>query len=101
MNISILVVGSSRRNVATATQASRRTRAHSSPCSLPLAMISPPLNWAANRSKTIWPTLLALRLGADRTNRDQGRLELLAELLRLLLGGLDPDGDLVVPLAAL
>ena len=32
MNISIFVAGSSRRNVATASQASRRTRAHSLPC---------------------------------------------------------------------
>src|SRR4051794_33022623 len=57
MNISIFVAGSSRRKVAMASHASRRTRTHSSPCCEPVSMISPPENWAFTRSRTFCDTL--------------------------------------------
>src|SRR5689334_13372591 len=99
MNISILVVGSSRRNVATFTHASRRTRAHSLPCCEPVCRISPPWNSAVRRSRTICAmtasALARFDARSDRRRRDVVRL---AQLLGLLGGLLVGDDDLVVAL---
>src|SRR6188768_2830600 len=102
MNISIFVVGSSRRNVATFTHASRRTRAHSSPCCDPVWRISPPLNCAVRRSRTIcaMPASAFARFDA-RSNRRRRHVVRGAQLLGLLGGLLVGDHDLVVALAAL
>src|SRR3954469_13198910 len=98
MNISILQASSSRRKVATATQASRRTRAHSFPCWEPVWMISPAVKRAASRSRTscdIGRLLALLRmllgiLGNRREARpDGGHRHVVGEpLLGGLLGGL-------------
>src|SRR5205085_1482147 len=98
----ILLAGSSRRNVATRSQASRRTRAHSLPCCEPVCRISPPGNSAVKRSRTIWamPRSALARFDA-RPDRHRRHVVLGAELLGLLGGLLVRDDDLVVPLAAL
>src|SRR5215471_9042045 len=104
MNISILVAGSSRRNVATLTQASRRTRAHSLPCCDPVCRISPPPNWAVRRSRTICAILRSALVGVRRATRpDRRRRDVVgdARFLGRQGGLLVGDDDLVVTLAAL
>src|SRR4051794_36634313 len=102
MNISIFVVGSSRRNVATFTHASRRMRAHSLPCCEPVCRISPPRNSAVKRSRTICaiPRSALARLDAwsDRRRRHVVGDARLGGVLRGLLGG---NHELVVAFAAL
>src|SRR5690349_7112896 len=94
MNMSILVAGSSRRNLATAAQCSRFTRAHSFPRLLPSSTISPPVNCAVRRSRTICAIEFtdlsrAFQLfGANRGDRD-------------VVAPLGLDRDLAVTLALL
>ena len=75
MNISIFVAGLSRRNSPTASQASRRMRAHSSPCDVPLSKISPPVNFAASWSRTIWATYFSTLLSCTLGCSPIGRIE--------------------------
>src|SRR4051812_18956360 len=102
MNISIFVVGSSRRNVASLLQASRRTRAHSLPCCEPVWRISPPRNWAVRRSRMIcaMPRSALARHG-PRPDRHRRHVVGRAELRGLLGGLLVGDDNLVVAFAAL
>src|SRR5436190_24257229 len=102
MNISILVAGSSRRNVATRSQASRRTRAHSLPCWEPVCRISPPRSSAVKRSRTIWAMPRSAFAHFDpRPDGHRRHVVLGAQLLGLLGGLLVGDDDLIVAFAAL